>query len=92
MTGNTIQNFSVLDGIDLTSVTFSAHPTLGFSEDASNTFGTLSVTDGTHAATLLLLGQYAAAGFQTTSDGGTGTLVTLASTTHLTDILAAAHG
>jgi hypothetical protein len=92
LTGNTIHNFSVLDGIDLTSVTFSAHPTLGFSEDASNTFGTLTVSDGTHAASILLLGQYTAAAFQTVSDGGTGTLVALASTTHLTDILAAAHG
>ena len=92
LNGTTIQNLSLLSGgIDLTDVSFASHPTLGFSEDASNTYGSLTVSDGAHAATLLLLGQYAAAGFQTTSDGGAGTLVTLASTTHLTDILAASH-
>ena len=92
LTGNTIQNFSTLDGIDLTSVLFAFHPTLGFSEDASNTFGTLTVSDGTHAASILLLGQYTAASFQQVSDGGTGTLVAMAGTSNLTAILAAAHG
>lgn len=38
--------------------------------------GTLSVTDGTHTASVTLLGQFAAAGFATASDGNGGTLVT----------------
>jgi hypothetical protein len=92
LNGNTVQNFTTLDGIDLTTVTFASNPTLGFSEDASNTFGTLTVTDGTHAASILLLGQYTAASFQKVSDGGTGTLVAVAGTANLTAILAAAHG
>jgi hypothetical protein len=92
LNGCTIGNFSVLDGIDLTTVAFGAHTTLGFSEDASNTFGTLTVSDGTHTAAMLLLGQYTAAGFQDVSDGGAGTMVAMEATTSLTAILAAAHG
>jgi hypothetical protein len=89
LNGSTVQNFSALDGIDITNLTFSGS-TLGFSEDASNTFGTLTVTGGGHSAAIKLLGQYTVSDFQKVSDGGTGTLVALASTTHLTDILAAA--
>jgi hypothetical protein len=92
LNGNTVQNFSTLDGIDLPTVAFGAHTTLGFSEDGSNTFGTLTVSDGTHAAALLLLGQYSAAMFQDASDGGSGTLVSMAGTSNETAILAAAHG
>ncbi len=92
LTGDTVQNFSTLDGIDLTNVVFGGGTTLGFSEDASNTFGTLTVSDGTRSASIILLGQYTAASFQKVSDGGTGTLVAAAGTSNLTAILAAAHG
>lgn len=90
LNSGTVQNFSVLDGIDATNITYGGSTTLGFSEDASNTFGTLTVSDGSHTAAITLLGQYTTASFQTISDGGSGTLVALASTTHLSDILAAA--
>ena len=40
--------------------------------------GTLTVTDGTHSVSVLLLGNYSAASFHLTSEGGggTGTVVT----------------
>jgi hypothetical protein len=90
LNGTTVSNFTVLDGIDATNIAFGGGTTLGFSEDGSNTFGTLTVSDGSHTAALTLLGQYTTASFQDVSDGGTGTLVAMASTTHLTAILAAA--
>jgi hypothetical protein len=93
LNGATIQNFSVLDGIDLTTVAFGANTTLGFVENMNNTQGVLTVSDGTHTAAITLLGQYTTASFQDESDGGSGTLVAMASTTHLSAILAAAqHG
>ena len=92
LNGTTVQNFSVLDGIDGTNIAFGIHTTLGFSEDVSNTFGTLTVSDSTHTAALTLLGNYMTSDFEDVSDGGSGTLVALAATTHLTDILAVAQG
>jgi hypothetical protein len=92
LNSTTISNFSALDGIDLTNLTFSGG-TLGFVENGANTQGTLTLTSGTHTAALTLLGQYTTASFQEVSDGGSGTLVAMASTTNLTAILAAAqHG
>jgi hypothetical protein len=49
---------------------------LGFSEAPSGTSGTLTVSDGTHTAKILLLGQYAAGNFHLATDGNGGTLVT----------------
>jgi probable HAF family extracellular repeat protein len=76
LNGSIVNNFSSLDQIDATTIAFGARTTLGFSEDASGTFGTLTVSDGAHTAALELLGQYNAAGFSTQSDGASGTLVT----------------
>ncbi len=90
LNGTTISNFTVLDGIDLTNIAFGGGTTLGFVENSGNTYGTLTVSDGTHTAALTLLGQYTTANFQDGADNGAGTLVTLASTTNLTAILAAA--
>ena len=70
-----VSGFSALDKIDLTSVTFGAQTTLAFSEDASNNFGTLTVSDGTHTTSVQLLGQYMASGFSKATDAGAGTLV-----------------
>lgn len=93
LNGTTIQNFNTLDGIDLQTVAFGANTTLGFVENMNNTQGVLTVSDGTHTAMITLLGQYTTASFQDESDGGSGTLVAMASTTHLSAILAAAeHG
>jgi hypothetical protein len=90
LNGSTIQNFSVLDGIDLTNVTNSGSTTLGFVENGGGTYGTLTVSDGSHTAALTLLGNYTTSSFQEVSDGGSGTLVAMASTTHLSSILAVA--
>jgi RTX calcium-binding nonapeptide repeat (4 copies) len=91
LNGTTIQNFSVLDGIDLTNIAYGGGTaTLGFVENGADTQGTLTVSDGTHTAALTLLGNYTLSSFQDVSDGASGTLVAMASTTHLTAILAAA--
>ncbi|HTZ28825.1 MAG TPA: hypothetical protein VMC83_32795, partial [Streptosporangiaceae bacterium] len=75
--GDQIQNFAAPnDVIDLTDVNFATLHTPQFVEDASNTFGILTVTDGTHTASIKLFGQFAAAGFQSAPDTGTGTQIT----------------
>jgi hypothetical protein len=61
---------------DLSDISFGADINLGFSANADNTGGALTVSDGMHTANLALLGQYAAAGFATAPDQGGGTLVT----------------
>jgi hypothetical protein len=69
----TISGFGILGGIDLADVAYnSATTTLGF----SNLSGTLTVNDGTHVATLSLLGQYVTGQFHMANDGTGGTLVT----------------
>jgi hypothetical protein len=49
--------------------------------NADGTGGTLTLSDGTHSASLALLGQYAAADFAAALDAGGGTVVTLADPT-----------
>ncbi len=57
--------------IDFTGVNF-ASSKLSFTEASNNTSGTLTVADGTHTASITLLGQYTAASFSSASDGGGG--------------------
>jgi hypothetical protein len=64
------------NGIDLSQIAFGATTTLGYAENASDTGGTLTVTDGTHAATIALLGNYMASTLVTGADGHGGTLIT----------------
>ncbi len=52
-----------------------ASATLGFKEDPSGAFGTLTIQSGGHETAMTLLGQYAAAGFGIASDGHGGTFV-----------------
>jgi hypothetical protein len=63
------------DGIDLPNIAFGAHTTLAYAANAAGTGGTLTVSDGRHAASIALLGNYMAASFVTTADGHGGTLV-----------------
>ncbi|PWT93576.1 MAG: hypothetical protein C5B56_00500, partial [Proteobacteria bacterium] len=63
-------------GIDLPDIAFGAHTTLAYSENPANTGGTLTVTDGRHAAAVALLGNYMAGSFAIVGDGHGGTLVT----------------
>jgi autotransporter passenger strand-loop-strand repeat protein len=73
--GGTISGFALPDQLDLRDVAFGSGTTLSFSEAGNNLSGTLTVSDGTHAAHLTLLGQYVTAQFTKASDGHGGTLV-----------------
>jgi hypothetical protein len=71
----TVAGFGGQDVIDFRDIGFGASSTLAYSANSNNTGGTLTVSDGVHAANLALLGQYAASSFATASDGHGGTLV-----------------
>ena len=60
------------DVIDFSKVAF-ASATESFLEDGSNLSGTLTVTDGTDTASVVLLGNYTAAIFTLSKESGTGT-------------------
>jgi hypothetical protein len=61
--------------LDLADIAFGANTTLGYTPNAGNTGGTLSITDGTNTANLALLGTYATGNFTLSSDGNGGTAV-----------------
>jgi hypothetical protein len=71
-----IDGFAAGDSLDLADIASSAHLTVGYAANAGGTGGTLTVSDGTESASIALLGQFAAAGFHTSQDAGSGTLVT----------------
>ena len=62
---------------------------LTFVENKANTQGTLTITDGALKATIILFGQYVAAGFKL-SAAGAGTAITYTSAT-ATQVLAGSH-
>jgi hypothetical protein len=66
-------------GIDLPNIAFGAQTTLAYAENAAGTGGTLTVSDGRHAAAIALLGNYMDGSFVTAADGHGGTLITEAS-------------
>jgi hypothetical protein len=70
------RRFAAGDGIDLADLGSGAATTLAYTANADGSGGTLTASDGTHVASLALLGQYAASGFQAASDPGTGTMIT----------------
>jgi hypothetical protein len=72
----TVAGLAAGDSIDLADLAFGANVTVAYAENAAGTGGTLTVSNGAQTASLALLGQYAAAGFQTATDPGTGTIVT----------------
>ncbi|WP_293861373.1 Ig-like domain-containing protein, partial [uncultured Alsobacter sp.] len=74
-----IAAFGSGDQLRLTDIAFGSQTSLAFTADASGAGGTLTVTDGTHVASLALLGQYAAAGFSLGTDQEGGAIVTYAS-------------
>jgi hypothetical protein len=61
------------DVIDLANITAGAAATIGYS--GNNSPGTLTVSDGTHTASIALLGNYSLANFTASSDGHGGTSV-----------------
>ncbi|WP_456794092.1 VCBS domain-containing protein [Bradyrhizobium sp. USDA 4506] len=52
-----------------------ATTTLNYTANAAGNGGTLSVTDGAHTASIILLGQYDPAGFHTEADNAAGTMI-----------------
>jgi hypothetical protein len=76
-----VADFGAQESIDLPGIRFGVHTTLGYSDNSSNTGGTLRVTDGSHIAKLALLGNYMAGSFVTATDGHGGTLITEAAQT-----------
>ena len=62
-------------GIDLPNIAFGAQTTLAYTANATGAGGTLTVTDGRHAAAIALLGNYMAGNFATAADGHGGTLI-----------------
>ncbi|MCP3401461.1 hypothetical protein [Bradyrhizobium sp. CCGB20] len=66
------------DGVelDLGDIAFGETTSLAYAANAGNTGGTLTITDGTHTASLQLLGQYNAADFALAADGHGGSLIT----------------
>ena len=54
---------------------FGAHTTLGYSPNSNQTGGTLTVGDGSHAASIALLGNYIASSFAIAGDSNGGTMV-----------------
>jgi hypothetical protein len=61
------------DVIDLADLTAGANATIGYT--GNNSPGTLTVSDGTHTASIALLGNYSLANFTASSDGHGGTSV-----------------
>jgi len=78
--GGAVQTFPT-HGIDLPDIAFGAQTTLAYTANAAGAGGTLTVSDGRHAAAISLLGNYVAGSFVTAADGHGGTLVTEASQT-----------
>jgi len=87
-----LSGFAATDTLDLAGFAFGAQETVSFKENAAKTQGVLTITDGKLHATVTLLGQYVAAGFQHAFDGTGGTAIHYATpqAPHLE--LAGAHG
>jgi hypothetical protein len=68
-----LSNFGAGDRLDFTDFD-PATVTIGFAQNGPK--GTLTISDGTNEAQIILLGQYAASGFRDRADGTGGTLVT----------------
>jgi autotransporter passenger strand-loop-strand repeat protein len=73
--GFLVAGFTAPDAFDLSAINF-ASATKDYAGDTSS--GTLTIGDGTHSASILLLGNYTAGSFNLApeSGGGTGTVVT----------------
>jgi hypothetical protein len=73
--GFLVAGFAVPDAFDLSAINF-ASATKQYSGNTSS--GTLTVADGTHSASILLLGNYSLASFNLGAEtgGGSGTVVT----------------
>jgi hypothetical protein len=75
-------------GVDLPNIAFGARTTLAYAENAAGTGGTLTVSDGRHAASIALLGNYIAGSFVIAADGHGGTLISEVQQTEQKPLLA----
>ena len=71
-----ISGFGGGDQIDLSDIFSGASTTLAYSAQGNDLGTTLTVSDGTDTANLVLFGQYLASDFAISSDGHGGTLIT----------------
>src|SRR5580700_2524329 len=71
-----ISGFGGADQIDLADIFFGASTTLAYSAQGNDLGTTLTVSDGTDTANLVLFGQYMASDFAISSDSHGGTLIT----------------
>jgi autotransporter passenger strand-loop-strand repeat protein len=88
----TVADLGALDHIDLTQIAFGARTTLGYTDNSTDTGGTLAISDGAHVASIALLGNYIAGSFVTAADGHGGTVVTEASQVEQQTTLTKPHG
>jgi hypothetical protein len=70
-----VSGLGAQNGIDLSTIAFGAHTTLGYSPNNNNTGGTLSITNGSQSASIALLGSYMASSFVMGSDNHGGTMI-----------------
>ena len=92
LNSDTIKNFAASgDVLDLSDMSSSYLTTATFAENAGGTAGTLTLSDGPHSSTIVLFGQFmaagfsgsaASAGFSTAFDGTAGTNVTYVAVPH----------
>ena len=71
--GKIAEQLAIADVIDFADIAAGASAKISYS--GSNSPGTLSVSDGTHTASVALLGNYSLANFTASSDGHGGTLI-----------------
>jgi hypothetical protein len=89
----TISGWQADDSVDLGDILFSDGVTsFAYAQNSGNTGGTLTVSDGTHTASLSLLGQYSAADFALSSDGHGGTLISDPAMAQQAQLAPALHG
>jgi autotransporter passenger strand-loop-strand repeat protein len=83
--------FKATDTINLTGFVSRLPAKLSFVENKAKTYGMLTVTQGTHHASITLFGQYVAAGFHSGMNGIGGTAITYTVPTSASAIVAASH-
>jgi hypothetical protein len=72
----TVSGIDGNDKLDLGDLHFSNSLSLSYAASADGSGGKLTVSDGSHTASITLTGQFDAAGFHAAADAGSGTLVT----------------
>jgi trimeric autotransporter adhesin len=70
------------NSVSFSHIALGAQATLAHSENRTETGGSLPITNGAHAAAIMLLGNYMAGSFAAAADGHGGTLITAAQTTN----------